>query len=150
MINIGYVNDSYVIAKNTKMAFVNSAVQIDLTGQICADSIGRHIISGTGGQLDFIRGAVLSEGGKSIIALSSRTRKGVSKIVPILENGAGVVTPRANAQWIVTEYGAVNLKGLSLQERAKALIGISHPDDQEYLIRSGVERFGRRFGITFS
>lgn len=150
MMDIGYVNDPYVIARNPKVVSVNSAVQVDLTGQICADSVGQRIISGTGGQLDFIRGAALSKGGKSIIALPSRTRKGVSKIVPILENGAGVVTPRADVQWIVTEYGAVNLKGLSLQERAKALIGISHPDDRESLIRSGIERFGVRFGMWFS
>lgn len=150
MMDIGYVNDPYVIARNPKVVSVNSAVQVDLTGQICADSVGQRIISGTGGQLDFIRGAALSKGGRSIIALPSRTRKGVSKIVPILENGAGVVTPRADVQWIVSEYGAVNLKGLSLQERAEALISISHPDDRESLIRSGIERFGARFGKKFS
>lgn len=150
MMDIGYVNDPYVIARNPKVVSVNSAVQVDLTGQICADSVGQRIISGTGGQLDFIRGAALSKGGKSIIALPSRTRKGVSKIVPILENGAGVVTPRADVQWIVTEYGAVNLKGLSLQERAKALIGISHPDDRDTLAREGVLRFGKRFARLFN
>ena len=150
MMDIGYVNDPYVIARNPKVVSVNSAVQVDLTGQICADSIGQRIISGTGGQLDFIRGATLSKGGRSIIALPSRTKKGVSKIVPILEDGAGVVTPRADVQWVVTEYGAVNLKGLSLQERAKALIGISHPDDRDILAREGVLRFGKRFARLFN
>ena len=150
MMDIGYVNDPYVIARNPKVVSVNSAVQVDLTGQICADSIGQRIISGTGGQLDFIRGATLSKGGRSIIALPSRTKNGVSKIVPILEDGAGVVTPRADVQWVVTEYGAVNLKGLSLQERAKALIGISHPDDRDILAREGVLRFGKRFARLFN
>lgn len=150
MMDIGYVNNPYIIARNPKVVSINSAIQVDLTGQICADSIGQRIISGTGGQLDFIKGAALSEGGKSIIAFSSRTKKGASKIVPILENGAGVVTPRADVQWIVTEYGSVNLKGLSLQERAKAMIDIAHPDDREFLINSGIERFGMRFGKLFS
>lgn len=145
MMDIGYVNDPYVIARNPKVVSVNSAVQVDLTGQICADSIGQRIISGTGGQLDFIRGAALSKGGKSIIALPSRTKQGVSKIVPVLENGAGVVTPRADVQWVVTEYGAVNLAGLSLQERALALISISHPDDRDFLAQEGIKRFGKRF-----
>ena len=145
MMDIGYVNDPYVIARNPKVVSVNSAVQVDLTGQICADSIGQRIISGTGGQLDFIRGAALSKGGKSIIALPSRTKQGVSKIVPVFENGAGVVTPRADVQWVVTEYGAVNLAGLSLQERALALISISHPDDRDFLAQEGIKRFGKRF-----
>ena len=150
MMDIGYVNNPSVIGQNPKVVSINSAVQVDLTGQVCADSIGQRIISGTGGQLDFIRGAALSEGGKSIIALSTRTRKGVSKIVPFLENGAGVVTPRADVQWIVTEYGAANMKGLSLQERAKTIIDISHPDDRESLIKNAIERFGGRFGKMFS
>ena len=145
MMDIGYVNNPSVIGRNPKAVSINSAVQVDLTGQVCADSIGRQIISGTGGQLDFIRGAALSKGGKSIIASPSRTKKGISKIVPLLDNGAGVVTPRADIQWIVTEYGAVNLKGLSLQERAQAMIGIAHPDDRETLTRASFERFGKRF-----
>lgn len=144
MMDIEYVNNPYVIARNPKVVAINSAVQIDLTGQICADSIGPRVISGTGGQLDFIRGAFLSKGGKSIIAIPSRTRTGTSKIVPILDDGAGVVTPRADAQWIVTEYGAVNLFGLSLQERARELIRISHPDDREMLSQAAVGRYGRR------
>lgn len=133
MMDIGYVNNPYVIAQNPKVVSVNSAIQIDLTGQVCADSIGSRIVSGTGGQLDFIRGAAMSEGGKSIIAFASRTKYGESKIVPILNPGSGVVTPRADVEWVVTEYGAVNLRGKSLQERARFLISIAHPDDREYL-----------------
>ena len=124
---------------------VNSAVQVDLTGQISADSIGTRIISGTGGQLDFVKGATMSEGGKSITAFPSRAKNGQSKIVPILDNGAGVVTPRADAHWIVTEYGAVDLTGLSLQERAKRLISIAHPEDREQLDKAALERFGSHF-----
>ena len=150
MMDIEYVNNPYVIARNPKVVAINSAVQIDLTGQICADSIGLRVISGTGGQLDFIRGASLSKGGKSIIAIPSRTRNGISKIVPILDDGAGVVTPRADVRWVVTEYGAANLYGLSLQERAKELIKISHPDDRDLLTEAAVNRFGRRFCRLFS
>ena len=144
MMDIEYVNNPYVIAKNPKVVAINSAVQIDLTGQICADSIGTRVISGTGGQLDFIRGAYLSKGGKSIIAIPSRTRSGISKIVPILDEGAGVVTPRADVQWVVTEYGSTNLYGLSLQERVKELIDIAHPDDRDMLAEAAVSRFGGR------
>lgn len=133
MMDIGYVNNPYIIAQNPKVVSVNSAIQIDLTGQVCADSIGSRIVSGTGGQLDFIRGAAMSEGGKSIIAFASRTKYGESKIVPTLNPGSGVVTPRADVEWIVTEYGAVNLRGKSLQERAKLLISIAHPDDRDKL-----------------
>lgn len=145
MMDIGYVNDPYVISRNPKVVAVNSAVQMDLTGQISADSIGTRIISGTGGQLDFVKGATLSEGGKSITAFPSRAKNGQGKIVPILDNGAGVVTPRADAHWIVTEYGAVDLTNLSLQERAKKLISIAHPDDREALEKAAFERFGRHF-----
>ena len=133
MMDIGYVNNPFIIARNPKVVAINSAVQIDVTGQINADSVGTRIISGTGGQLDFVKGAAMSEGGKSIIALPSRTKNGKSKIVPTLDTGAGVVTPRADVHWIVTEYGAANLKGLTLQERAKALINIAHPDERDYL-----------------
>lgn len=150
MMDIEYVNNPYVIARNPKVVAINSAVQIDLTGQICADSIGHRVISGTGGQLDFIRGASLSKGGKSIIAIPSRTKKGISKIVPVLDDGAGVVTPRADVRWVVTEYGAANLNGLSLQERAKELIKISHPDDRDLLTEAAVKRFGSRFCRLFS
>ena len=145
MMDIGYVNDPRVICRNPKVVAINSAVQMDLTGQISADSIGTRIISGTGGQLDFVKGSRLSEGGKSITAFPSRAKNGQSKIVPILDDGAGVVTPRADAQWVVTEYGAVNLEGLSLQERAKALVKIAHPDDKEMLDRAAFERFGRHY-----
>lgn len=145
MMDIGYVNDPYIISKNPKVVAVNSAVQIDLTGQISADSVGTRIISGTGGQLDFVKGASMSDKGKSITAFPSRAKNGQSKIVPILDEGAGVVTPRADAHWVVTEYGAVDLTGLSLQERAKRLITIAHPVDRENLDRAAFERFGKHF-----
>ena len=142
MRDIKYVNNPFVIAQNPHMKAINSATEVDLTGQICADSIGTRIFSGTGGQLEFVRGAVMSEGGKSITAFASRTNKGKNKIVPELNAGAGVVTPRADAHWIVTEYGAVDLYGKSLQERARLLISIAHPDDREALDRAAFERFG--------
>ena len=143
MRDIAYTNDPRVIAQNPGMVSINSAIEIDLTGQVCADSIGPRIYSGAGGQLDFVRGAKLSKGGKAIIALASRTARGLSKIVPMLRSGAGVVTPRADVQWIVTEYGAVNLYGKSLQERARLLISIAHPEDREALERAACERFQR-------
>jgi acyl-CoA hydrolase len=118
---------------------------VDFTGQISADSIGTRIFSGTGGQLEFVKGATMSEGGKSITAFASRTLKGKNKIVAELNPGAGVVTPRADAHWIVTEYGAVDLYGKSLQERAKLMIGIAHPDDREMLDRAAFERFGPHY-----
>ena len=141
MNDIKYTNDAWVIAQIDNMISINSAVEVDLTGQVCADSIGTRIFSGTGGQLDFVRGAKMSKGGKAIIALASRTNKGLPKIVPVLQPGAGVVTPRADVQWVVTEQGAVNLYGKSLQERAKLLISIAHPDDREMLERAASERF---------
>ena len=143
MKDIAYTNDPWNIARNPDMVSINSAIEIDLTGQVCADSIGTRIYSGTGGQLDFVRGAKLSKGGKAIIALASRTNKGLAKIVPTLKPGAGVVTPRADVQWVVTEFGAVNLYGKSLQERAKLLISIAHPSHREDLERAAFERFGR-------
>lgn len=145
MKDIKYTNDPCVIAQIDNMISINSAVEVDLTGQVCADSIGTRIFSGTGGQLDFIRGAKMSKGGKAIIALASRTNKGRPKIVPLLQPGAGVVTPRADVQWVVTDFGAVNLYGKSLQERAKLLITIAHPDDREMLEQAAFERFGPRF-----
>lgn len=145
MMDIGYVNDPHIIFRNPKVVAVNSAVQVDLTGQISADSIGTRIISGTGGQLDFVKGATMSEGGKSITAFPSRAKNGQSKIVPILDEGAGVVTPRADAHWVVTEYGAVDLTGLSLQERAKKLISIAHPEDRECLEKAAFNRFGKHY-----
>ena len=142
MRDIAYTNDPRVISLNPGMVSINSAIEIDLTGQVCADSIGERIYSGAGGQLDFVRGAKLSKNGKAIIALASRTAKGMPKIVPTLHSGAGVVTPRADVQWVVTEYGAVNLYGKSLQERARLLISIAHPEDREALERAAFDRFG--------
>ena len=144
MRDIKYVNDPFVIRQNPHMKAINSATEVDFTGQISADSIGTRIFSGTGGQVEFVRGASMSEGGKSITAFASRTNKGKAKIVPMLNPGAGVVTPRADAHWIVTEYGAVDLYGKSLQERARLMISIAHPDDREALEQATFERFGRR------
>ena len=148
MKDIKYTNNPWIIAQNTDVIAINSAIEVDLTGQVCADSIGTRIYSGTGGQLDFVRGAKISKGGKAIIALASRTNRGKSKIVPILSPGAGVVTPRADVQWVVTEFGAVNLYGKSLQERAKLLISIAHPEDQEMLDKAAFDRFGYHFRIS--
>ena len=142
MKDIRYTNDPWVIAQNPHMKAINSATEVDLTGQSSADSIGTRIFSGTGGQLEFVRGATMSEGGKSITAFASRTNKGKNKIVAEINPGGGIVTPRADAHWIVTEYGAVDLYGKSLQERAKLLISIAHPDDREMLDRQAFERFG--------
>lgn len=147
MRDIEYVNDVRVISRNEKATAINSAIEVDLTGQICADSIGTRMFSGTGGQLDFVRGATLSKGGKSITAFASRTKKGRSKIVPVINAGGGIVTPRADAHWIVTEYGAVDLYGKSLQERARLLISIAHPDDREMLEREAFARFGPHFRL---
>ena len=148
MKDIKYVNNSWIIAQNPHMKAINSAVEVDLTGQICADSIGTRIWSGTGGQVDFVKGATMSEGGKSITAFASQTKYGGSKIVPALHEGAGVVTPRADAHWIVTEFGAVDLYGKSLQERARLLISIAHPDCQEELDRAAFERFGPHWNLV--
>ncbi len=145
MMDVGYTNDPYIISRNPKVASVNAATQVDLTGQVCADSVGSRIVSGTGGQLEYVRGAAMSKGGVSIIAISSRAKDGTSKVVPSLDMSSGVVTPRADVQWIVTEYGAVNLRGKSLQERAKLLISIAHPDDRESLDRAAFERFGNHY-----
>jgi acyl-CoA hydrolase len=124
-----WTNDTSVIRRNPKVVAINSALQIDLTGQVCADSIGHRIYSGIGGQMDFIRGAALSPGGKPIIALPSTAARGtISRITAELAAGAGVVTTRGHVHWVVTEYGAVNLHGRSLRERAEALISIAHPD----------------------
>lgn len=139
-----YVNDAYVISKNPKVCAINSAIEIDLTGQVCADSIGFVQYSGVGGQMDFIRGASLSEGGKPIIAMASTTHKGESKITPFLRNGAGVVTTRAHVHYVITEYGVTNLFGKNLLQRAYALIDIAHPDHREYLEKEAFRRFGPR------
>lgn len=140
-LDIEYVNDPHIIRRNNKMISINSAVEIDITGQVCADSIGTYQYSGVGGQMDFMRGAALSEGGKPIIALPSRTAKGIPRIVPTLKPGAGVVTTRAHMHYVVTEYGIAYLFGKNFRQRAKALIDISHPDDRESLDRSCHERF---------
>ncbi len=139
--DVAYVNDTAIIRSNPKVTAINSAIELDITGQVCADSIGTYQFSGVGGQMDFIRGAALSEGGKPIIALPSTTRKGISRIVPHLNLGAGVVTTRAHMHYVVTEYGVANLFGKNLRQRAKALIEIAHPDHRETLEKQAFERF---------
>ncbi len=135
-----WTNDTSVIRKNPKVVAINSALQIDMTGQVCADSIGHRIYSGIGGQMDFIRGAALSPGGKPIIALPSTAKNGqLSRIVPELINGAGVVTTRGHVHWVVTEFGAVNLHGKTLRERAELLISIAHPDFRGELREAAVK-----------
>lgn len=142
-LDVSYVNDPRTLSLNPRVTAINSAIEIDLTGQVCADSMGTYQYSGIGGQMDFIRGAALSEGGKPIIAMSSTTSKGISKIVPYLKQGAGVVTTRGHTHWVVTEYGAVFLFGLNMKQRAKALISIAHPNHREELERTWHERFNR-------
>jgi len=140
-LDIDYVNDPHVIRRNPKVVAINSAIEVDVTGQVCADSIGAKHFSGIGGQMDFMRGAALSEGGKPIIALTSRTRSGLPRIVPTLKPGAGVVTTRGHVHYIITEYGSAFLYGQNLRQRARALINISHPDDREFLERQCFDRF---------
>lgn len=140
-LDIDYVNNPHVIRRNPKVVAVNSAIEVDLTGQICADSIGSIQYSGIGGQMDFMRGSALSEGGKPIIALTSRTTKGVNRIVPFLKPGAGVVTTRGHVHYVITEYGVAYLLGKNLRQRAKSLIAIAHPDDRESLEKACFERF---------
>jgi acyl-CoA hydrolase len=137
----GYTNDTAIIRQNPKVTAINSAIEIDITGQVCADSIGAFQYSGVGGQMDFIRGASLSENGKPIIAMPSVTAKGFSKITPFLKQGASVTTTRAHVHYVVTEYGVVNLFGKSLEQRAKALISIAHPDHRDELYREASKRF---------
>lgn len=144
-----YVNDTRVIRSNPKVVAINSAIEIDITGQVCADSIGTYQYSGVGGQMDFIRGASLSEGGKPIITLASTTRKGESKIVPFLKPGAGVVSTRAHVHYVVTEYGIANLYGKNLHQRALALMNIAHPANREMLEKEIIKRFGsRQFAVS--
>jgi acyl-CoA hydrolase len=143
--DVKYTNDPWTISRNDNVVAINSALEVDFTGQICADSIGTRLYSGTGGQVDFVRGANMSKGGKSITAFASRSAKGIGKIVPTLKVGAGVVTARSDAHWIVTEYGAVDLYGKSIQERAKLMTSIAHPDDREALDRAAYERFGPHY-----
>lgn len=140
-LDIDYVNDPHVIRRNPKVIAINSAIEVDITGQVCGDSIGTRQFSGIGGQMDFMRGAALSEGGKPIIALTSRTKKGLPRIVPVLKPGAGVVTTRGHVHYIITEFGAAFLYGKNLRQRAKALIEIAHPDDREMLEKDCFERF---------
>ena len=143
--DVAYTNDPFIIAQNPKACAINSAIEVDLTGQICADSIGERIFSSVGGQHDFMYGCSLAEGGRTFIALPSRTTKGKAKIVPTLTPGAGVVTTRFQTQFVATEWGIAYLRGKSLAQRAKALIAIAHPDDREELERAACERFGYSF-----
>ncbi|MDO6760322.1 acetyl-CoA hydrolase/transferase C-terminal domain-containing protein [Tamlana sp. 2_MG-2023] len=126
-----YTNEVAVIKQNPRMVAINCALEVDVTGQVCADSLGSKMYSGVGGQLDFMRGAALSEGGKSIMALPSTTSKGISRIVPALNHGAGVVTTRPHVHYVITEYGVANLFGKTIKERVKALVNIAHPDHRE-------------------
>ncbi len=141
--DVSYVNDTAIIRKNPKVVAINSALEIDLTGQICADSLGTYQYSGIGGQMDFMRGASLSPGGKPIIALPSVTSKGISRITPMLKPGAGVVTTRGHVHYVVTEYGVVNLYGKNMEQRARLLISIAHPNHREELERAFYTRFER-------
>lgn len=141
--DVQHVNFPINIMKNKKMHAINSAIEIDLTGQVCADSIGTYQFSGIGGQMDFMRGAALSEGGKPIMAITSRTKKGIPRIVPFLKQGAGVVTTRGHIHYVCTEYGTAYLYGKNLRQRAKELIEIAHPDDREMLDRAAYERFNK-------
>ena len=140
-----FVNDVYVIRQNKRMVAINSAIEVDVTGQVCADSIGTRMYSGVGGQMDFIRGASLSKGGKAIIALPSRTRKGISRIVPFLKPGSGVVTTRAHVHYVVTEYGIANLYGKTITQRVKALASIAHPDFREDIMRDYYDKNVREY-----
>ena len=141
MAPVDYVNDPFVIAQNDNLVSINSCVQVDLMGQIASESIGLNQISGTGGQVDFIRGAARSKGGRSIIAMPSTVKGKTSKIVPFLDHGAAVTTGRCDADYIVTEYGVAHLKGHTLRDRARALIQIAHPDFREELKAEYERRF---------
>ncbi|AXG70890.1 propionyl-CoA:succinate CoA transferase [Kordia sp. SMS9] len=144
MMDVGYVNDTRTIRQNPKVTAINSAIEIDLYGQVCADSIGTKHYSGVGGQMDFIRGATLSKGGKAILALPSRTHKGIPRIVPNLKLGASVVTTRAHVQYIVTEYGIASMYAKNLKERAKEMMKIAHPEDREFLSKKAFENYNIR------
>ncbi len=148
MLPSDYVNDTREIRKNPRVTAINSALEIDMSGQVCADSIGQKYFSGVGGQMDFIRGAALSKGGKPIIALPSTTKNGLSRIVPQLKPGAGVVTTRAHVQYVVTEFGIVNLHGKNLRQRAEALASIAHPDFSEEISRQAHALYGS-YGKSF-
>lgn len=143
--DVAWTNDPFRIAQNPKVMSINSCLEIDLTGQICADSIGTKIFSGVGGQHDFVYGAGRSEGGLSFLAMLSTTGKGMSKIKPVLTPGAGVVTTRFQTNYIVTEYGAVDLRGKDLAERARLMISVAAPQFREELERAAADRFGYAF-----
>lgn len=143
--DVAWTNNPFIIAQNPKVMAINSCLEIDLTGQICADSLGTKIFSGIGGQHDFVYGASRSEGGKSFLAMLSTTNKGLNKIKPVLTPGAGVVTTRFQTNYVVTEYGAVDLRGKNLPERAKLLISIAAPQFREELEKAACERFGYSF-----
>lgn len=145
MKDVEYTNDPFIIAQQPKMTSINSAIQVDLSGQVCADSLGDKIYSGVGGQIDFVYGSTRAKGGKAIIAMPTTTRKGISKIVPALDLGSGAVTTRNHIHWFITEYGAVNLYGRSLQERAKLIISIANPKFQEELEEAAFKRFGPHY-----
>lgn len=150
VLDSAYVNDTHVIRRNMKVTSINSAIEVDLTGQVCADSIGYNQYSGVGGQMDFIRGATLSEGGKPMIALPSVTSRGESRLVPCLKEGAGVVTTRAHVHYVITEYGVADLYGKNLRQRAAALIQIAHPQHRAWLEEKAFERFGPAFHINLA
>ena len=139
--DVSFVNDTDIIRRNPKVVAINSAIEIDITGQICADSIGPYQYSGIGGQMDFMRGASLSEGGKPVIGMPSTTKSGMSRIVPFLKQGAGVVTTRGHVHYVATEYGVVNLYGKNMDQRAKLLISIAHPAHREGLEKAYYDRF---------
>lgn len=147
--DVAWTNDPFIISQNPKVVSINSCLEIDLTGQICADSIGTRIFSGVGGQHDFVYGASRSLGGMSVLAMPSVTSKGVGKIKPVLTPGAGVVTTRFQTNFIVTEHGRVDLRGKSLAERAKLLISIANPADRDDLARAARERFGHVFSRIY-
>jgi acyl-CoA hydrolase len=145
MRDVAYTNNPEIIAQNPKVIALNAAIEVDLTGQINAESIGTSQFSGCGGQLDFVRGANASKGGKSIIAMPATTNKGVSKIVPTLSPGATVTTPRQDIHYVITEFGIADLYGKTLQKRAKELIKIANPMHQEELEKAAFDRFGKHF-----
>ncbi len=150
VMDISYVNDTSIIRQNPKVTAINSAIEIDLTGQVCADSMGPYQYSGIGGQMDFIQGASLSENGLPIIALPSVTSTGISRIVPFLKEGAGVVTTRGHVHWVVTEYGHVDLFGKNLKQRAQALVGIAHPTHREWLEKAFYQRYKNKNTLIHS
>ncbi|CAF5012527.1 unnamed protein product, partial [Rotaria sp. Silwood1] len=141
VLDIGITNDPSQIRRNPKMCAINAALEVDLAGQVCAESLGSVHYSGVGGQIDFMRGAALSEKGKAILVLPSQTSNGISRIVSTLKEGAGVTTTRAHVRYVVTEYGVANLFGKNYQQRAKALIDIAHPNHREALERAAHKRF---------